>query len=226
MDIFYYISIVIPRSLFITIVTSFFISLVFSLQIVKEFLYLHAIQLVGTVFAVSFVRELSPVLTAIVIVGKVCSSFTSELATIVANEQLDALFILGINPIHYLLVPRIISMVLGLPFLNFISVITSFLSGSFICFILYNIHPNIFFNAVFHDNLFIDVVKSSIKTCIFAFFISITGCVWGITNIGGSRSIGTSTTSSVVTCLLIVFILNFILSYLFFDNSLSSFQFL
>nr|YP_009944532.1 hypothetical protein [Osmundea sinicola]QFR99826.1 hypothetical protein [Osmundea sinicola] len=117
-------------------------------------------------------------------------------------------------------------MVLGLPVLNFISVITSFLSGSFICFILYNIHPHIFFNAVFHDNLLIDVVKSSIKTCIFAFFISITSCVWGITNIGGSRSIGTSTTSSVVTCLLIVFILNFILSYLFFDNSLSSFQFL
>lgn len=224
-DVFYYISIVIPRSLFITIVTSFFISLVFSLQIVKEFLYLHAIQLVGTVFSVSFIRELSPVLTSIIIVGKVCSSFTSELATIVATEQLDALFILGINPIKYLVIPRIISMVLGLPILNLISVITSFLSGSFICFVLYNVHPNIFLNAAFYDDLLVDILKSSIKTLVFAFFISIISCVWGITNIGGSRSVGASTTSSVVTCLLIVFILNFILSYILFDNLLSSFQF-
>lgn len=224
-DIFYYTNIVIPRSLFITIITSFFISLVFSLQIVKEFLYLHAVQLVGTVFAVSFIRELSPVLTAIIIVGKVCSSFTSELATIVATEQLDALLILGINPIKYLLIPRIISMILGLPVLNLISLITSFLSGSFICFVLYGISPNIFLNAVFYDSLVSDIVKSSMKTFVFAFFVSIISCVWGITNTGGSRSVGISTTSSVVTCLIIIFILNFILSYMLFDNLLSSFQF-
>nr|YP_009391581.1 hypothetical protein [Laurenciella marilzae]ARW59725.1 hypothetical protein [Laurenciella marilzae] len=224
-DVLYYTTIVSLKSLFITIITSFFISLVFSLQIVKEFLYLDAIKLVGTVFAVSFVRELSPVLTSVVIIGKVCSSFTSELATMVATEQLDALFILGIDPIRYLLFPRIIAMVLGLPMLNLISILTSFLSGSFICFILYDIHPNFFFDSVFYDNLILDLSKSLLKTIIFAFCISIISCVWGITSLVGSKFVGVSTTSSVVICLITVFILNFILSYVLFDNQLSSFQF-
>ena len=205
--------------------TSFFISLVFSLQIVKEFLYLDAVQLVGTVFSISFIRELSPVLTSIIVVGKVCSSFTSELAAMVATNQIDALFILGINPINYLIIPRITSMILGLPLLNLISLITSFLSGSFICFILYNIHPTIFFNSALYNNLIFDLFKSSVKTLVFALFISVISCVWGLTSMGNSRAVGLSTTSSVVTCLVVIFILNFFLSYVFFDNLLSSFQF-
>nr|YP_010951896.1 Probable ABC transporter permease protein Ycf63 [Laurencia obtusa]WMP12835.1 Probable ABC transporter permease protein Ycf63 [Laurencia obtusa] len=225
MDIIDYTNIVSPQSLFITIITSFFISLVFSLQIAKEFMYLDAVQLVGTVFAVSFIRELSPVLTSIVIVGKVCSSFTSELATMVSTEQLDALFVLGINPINYLILPRIISMIIGLPMLNFISIITSVLSGVFICCIFYSINPSIFLSAVFYNSLMFDLFKSVVKTVVFAFFIGLISCVWGITSLGGSRAVGLSTTSSVVNCLLIIFILNFILSYLLFDNLMSSFQF-
>nr|YP_010951682.1 Probable ABC transporter permease protein Ycf63 [Laurencia elata]WMP12621.1 Probable ABC transporter permease protein Ycf63 [Laurencia elata] len=225
MDIIDYTSIVSPQSLFITIITSFFISLVFSLQIAKEFMYLDAVQLVGTVFAVSFIRELSPVLTSVVIVGKVCSSFTSELAAMVSTEQLDALFILGINPINYLILPRIISMIIGLPMLNFISIVTSVLSGAFICCIFYGINPGVFLSAVFYNSLMFDLFKSVLKTVVFAFFIGLISCVWGITSLGGSRAVGLSTTSSVVNCLLIVFILNFILSYFLFDNLISSFQF-
>nr|ARW68640.1 hypothetical protein [Palisada sp.] len=224
-DVLYYIRLVFPKSLFITIITSFFISLVFSLQIVKEFLYLNAIQLVGTVFSVSFTRELSPVLTSVIVIGKVCSAFTSELATMVVTEQLDALFILGINPIKYLLLPRIIAMVLGLPILNLVSIVTSFLTGSFVCFVLYDINPSIFLYSVFYHSLSLDLIKSLFKTIIFALFVAVISCVWGVTSLGGSRSVGLSTTSSVVTCLIMVFILNFILSYVLFDNLLSSFQF-
>nr|ARW60135.1 hypothetical protein [Laurencieae sp.] len=226
LDILYYTNLVVPSSLLITMITSFFISLVFSLQIVKEFLYLDAVKLVGAVFSMSFVRELSPVLTSIVIIGKVCSSFTAELATIIITEQLDALFILGINPINYLIVPRIISMILGLPMLNILSLLTSFLAGSFVCFVLYDIHPSIFLKSVFYSNLYIDLFKSLLKTFIFALSTSVISCVWGITSIGGSRGVGLSTTSSVVTCLISIFILNFILSYILFDNLISSFQFL
>lgn len=225
MGIVDYTNVVSPQSLFITIITSFFISLVFSLQIAKEFMYLDAGQLVGTVFAISFIRELSPVLTSVVIVGKVGSSFTSELATMVSTEQIDALFILGINPINYLVLPRIISMIIGLPMLNFISIVTSLLSGVFICCIFYGINPDIFLSAVFYNSLMLDLFKSVLKTIIFAFFIGLISCACGITSLGGSRAVGFSTTSSVVNCLLMVFILNFILSYFLFDNLISSFQF-
>nr|QCI04564.1 hypothetical protein [Apoglossum ruscifolium] len=207
-----------PASLSITIITAFFIGLVFSLQIVKEFLYLNAISLVGSVLTISFLRELSPVLTSVILTGKVGSYFTAELATMKITEQIDVLYILGINPINYLVLPRIISFVCILPILNCISFITSLLSSSFFCFILYSIDPKLFFLSVFTSLSYIDIFKSCLKTIVFAFFISIISCVWGLTTTGGAKGVGISTTSSVVTCLLFIFILDFILSYLLFDN--------
>nr|ARW68232.1 hypothetical protein [Chondria sp. (in: red algae)] len=220
----YYIKIFIPNSVFITTVTSFFISFVFSLQIVKEFLYLNAVQLIGSILSISFIRELSPVLTSIIVIGRVCSLFTSQLASMLVTEQIDALLVLGINPINYLILPRVLSMVVGLPLLNIISVFTSLVSGSFVCFILYGIHPNVFFMSVFYNCFFLDFLKSLFKTIIFALFISIISCVWGINSTGGSYGVGLSTTSSVIVCLILVFILNFFLSYLLFNNVISSFQ--
>lgn len=221
----FHFKIFIPNSLFIITITSFFISFVFSLQIVKEFLYLDTTQLVGSILSISFTRELSPVLTSIVIIGRVGSLFTSQLAYMLATEQIDALLVLGINPINYLIIPRILSMLFGLPLLNIVSIVTSLISGSFVCFILYGIHPSIFFKSVAYNCFLVDFLKSLLKTTVFALFVSITSCVWGITSKGGSSGVGLSTTSSIVVCLLLVFILNFVLSYLLFDTSVSSFTF-
>nr|YP_010619023.1 hypothetical protein PNW47_pgp159 [Pterosiphonia complanata]WAX03036.1 hypothetical protein [Pterosiphonia complanata] len=215
-----------PNSLLITMVTSFFISLVISLQIVKEFLYLNATELVGSVLAISFIRELSPVLTSIIVIGKVGSFFTSEIATMSVTEQIDALFILGINPINYLLLPRIFAILLMLPILNLFSLFTSFMSSSFICFIIYSIDPIFFFQSLFYSFLYLDICKSLLKTIIFGIFIAIVSCVWGMTTRGGSKGVGLSTTSSVVTSLLFVFILNFFLSYFMFSSVVSSFELL
>lgn len=134
--------------LLINIITSFFISLVLSLQIVKEFLYLDAAHLVSSILALSFIRELSPVLTAIIIIGKVGSLFTSEIGTMVVTEQIDALFILGINPVYYLIYPRFLALIVMFPLLNLFSLLTSFFSSAFICFVLYNISPNFFFKFI------------------------------------------------------------------------------
>ena len=147
----YQLSIVGPNSLFITVITSFFISLVLSLQIVKEFLYLDALQLVGSILSIAFIRELSPVLTSIIIIGRVCSLFTAQLASMVATEQIDVLLVLGINPINYLIIPRVLSMIIGLPLLNILSILTGLISSSFICFVLYNIHPTLFFVSPITD---------------------------------------------------------------------------
>nr|YP_010618634.1 hypothetical protein PN024_pgp161 [Rhodomelopsis africana]WAX02647.1 hypothetical protein [Rhodomelopsis africana] len=215
-----------PNSLLITIVTSFFISLVLSLQIVKEFLYLNANELVGSVLAISFIRELSPVLTSIIVIGKVGSFFTSEIATMSVTEQIDALFILGINPINYLLLPRIFAILLMLPILNLFSLFTSFMSSSFICSIIYSIDPSFFFNLYYTVFFYLDICKSLFKTLIFGIFIAIISCVWGITTTGGSKGVGLSTTSSVVTSLILVFILNFLLSYFMFNSVVSSFELL
>lgn len=211
-------------SLSVIIVSSFFTGLVFSLQIVKEFLYLNAIALIGSVLSISFLRELSPVLTSIILIGKVGSYFTSELATMNMTEQLDALYILGIDPIHYLIKPRIIAFIFILPLLNIISFITSLISSSFICYILYNIDPKLFFESVFSILSWLDIIKSLIKIFIFAFFISLISCVFGLTAQGGAKGVGKSTTTAVVISLVSIFILDFILSYYLFEKVDSSLQ--
>ena len=194
------------------------------MQIVKEFLYLDAPQLIGIIVSVSLIRELSPVLTSIVLVSRICSLFTSELCMMFVTEQIDALFILGINPINYLIVPRILSVVICLPLLNLISVTTGFFSASFISFVLYGIYPRLLFNSLIYDSFLVDLSKSSLKTVIFGFSISLISCVWGMTTRDGSKGVGISTTSSVVTCTLIIFVLNFVLSYFLFEDLVSSFQ--
>ncbi len=130
--------------LLINIITSFFISLVLSLQIVKEFIYLDAAHLVSSILALSFIRELSPILTSIIIIGKVGSLFTSEIGTMVITEQIDALFVLGINPVYYLIYPRFLALIVMFPLLNLFSLLTSFFSSAFICFLLYSISPDFF----------------------------------------------------------------------------------
>ena len=215
------IQILYPSSLFIVIVTAFFMGLVFCLQIVKEFIYLNAVNLVGSIVTLAFLRELSPVLTSIILIGKMGSYFTAELGTMVVTEQIEILYILGINPVNYLIIPRIISFIFILPTLNLIFFITSVCSSCFICFFLYNVDASLFFNSIFSTLSLIDIVKSSLKIIIFGFFISIISCVWGLTTQGGSKGVGISTTSAVVTSLLTICILDFILSYFLF-NSLES----
>nr|YP_010952161.1 conserved hypothetical plastid protein [Gloiopeltis furcata]WMP13830.1 conserved hypothetical plastid protein [Gloiopeltis furcata] len=215
-----------PESLIISLTTALFVSMVFTLQIAKEFLYFNATSLIGAVLTLAFIRELSPVLTSVIIIGRVGSCFTAELATMRVTEQVDALYLLNTNPLLYLVFPRIIACVLMLPILNFLSFATSIAGSAFICSILYDIDPTIFFTSAFSSLLLYDVMNSLLKTTIFGFFISVISCLWGLSTTGGAKGVGKSTTSSVVTSLLTVFILDFMLSYLMFntlDSSIKTF---
>nr|YP_010195677.1 hypothetical protein LK100_pgp173 [Crassiphycus birdiae]UAD83074.1 hypothetical protein [Crassiphycus birdiae] len=211
-----------PDSLNIVLITAFFIGMVFTIQIVKEFLYINAISLVGSILTIAFIRELSPVLTSVIIVGRVASFFTAELATMSVTEQLNALYMLEANPLIYLVFPRVIACILMLPCLNIFSFITSLFSSSFVCFTIYNIHPEIFFVSSLSSLLIQDIFKSLFKTFIFGFLISLISCFWGLTATGGAKGVGQSTTLSVVTSLLSIFICDFLLSYIMFNKLGSS----
>lgn len=209
-------------SLLIVVITAFFMGLVFSLQIVKEFLYLNAVNLVGSILTLAFLRELSPVLTSIILIGKIGSYFTAELGTMAITEQIEILYVFGINPVKYLVLPRVLSFFILLPFFNLLSFITSLCSSCFICFLLYDIDSRTFFDSVLSVLSYTDLLKSCFKAAIFGFFIAIISCIWGMTTTGGSKGVGMSTTSSVVMSLLMVCILDFILSYYLFSNLESS----
>nr|YP_009509213.1 hypothetical protein [Gracilaria vermiculophylla]AXI96863.1 hypothetical protein [Gracilaria vermiculophylla]QXU75076.1 hypothetical protein [Gracilaria vermiculophylla]WDZ67940.1 hypothetical protein [Gracilaria vermiculophylla] len=216
------IKIVGPDSLNIVMITAFFLGMVFTIQIVKEFLYINAVSLVGSVLTIAFLRELSPVLTSIIIVGRISSYITSELATMSVTEQLNALYLLEVNPLNYLVLPRVLACVLMLPCLNIVSFITSLFSSSFICFTIYNIHPEIFFTSSLLSLVIQDILKSLFKTIVFGFLIAFISCFWGLTASGGAKGVGKSTTLSVVTSLLAVFVFDFLLSYIMFSKVDSS----
>nr|YP_009511597.1 hypothetical protein [Melanthalia intermedia]AXI97474.1 hypothetical protein [Melanthalia intermedia] len=211
-----------PDSLGIVMITAFFTGIVFTIQFVKEFLYINAVSLIGAVLTLAFIRELSPVLTSIIIVGRVGSYFTAELATMSITQQLDALYLLEIDPLSYLALPRIMALVVMLPLLNCFSIMTSLFASSFICFTLYNIYPDVFFASSFSSLLLVDLFKSSLKAFVFGFFISLISCICGLTTRGGSKAVGQSTTFSVIISLLAIFIFDFLLSYIMFSRVDSS----
>nr|YP_009541926.1 hypothetical protein [Neogoniolithon spectabile]AYR06135.1 hypothetical protein [Neogoniolithon spectabile] len=201
------------ESLGISLITSFFIGMVFTLQLIKEFLYLDASSLIGAVLSLAFIRELAPVLTSVILAGKIGSSFTAELATMQVTDQIDALYLLRTDPVTYLVLPRIVACVLALPLLNVIFFLTSLASSLFLCNIFYSIHPEIFLRSILLTLSYKDIIKSTFKVIVFSFILSSISCSWGLYNKGGAKSVGESTTSSVVTNLLMIFYNGFLLVF-------------
>jgi len=209
-------------SLAIVLLTAFFIGMVFTFQVAKEFSYLNATDLVGSVLTMTFVRELSPVLTAVIVTGRIGSAFTAEIATMKVTEQIDVLYVLQANPLNYLVVPRVLACLVMLPLLNIFALATSISSSIFISSILYHIPPSVFLGS--SSISLIDFFYSSFKAITFGLIISVVSCTWGLKTKGGARSVGQSTTSSVVTSLLLIFLVDFLLSYFMFHTSGSVFQ--
>nr|YP_009313231.1 Hypothetical protein ycf63 [Dichotomaria marginata]SCW21485.1 Hypothetical protein ycf63 [Dichotomaria marginata] len=204
-------------SLTVVLATSFSLGMIFTFQVAKELSSLGIQQLVGSVLMITFVRELSPVLTAVIITGRIGSAFTAEIATMKVTEQIDVLYILNIDPFYYLVKPRIFACMLMLPILNILSLATCIASGIVVASILYEISPSIFLTASCCSS--IDLLYSSIKSIVFGIIIGIISCAWGLTVTGGSKNVGKSTTSSVVTILLVIFIVDFFLSFIMFYSS-------
>nr|UEQ12158.1 Hypothetical protein Ycf63 [Batrachospermum sp.] len=211
-------------SLTIVLITACFISMIFTLQIGKEFVCLNTTSMLGAVLSITYLRELCPVLTAIIITARIGSAFTAEIASMKVTDQIDILLILKIDPIVYLVLPRIYSCMLMLPVLNIFSLVTSIFSSLFIASILYNIFPSVFIDSAYSSISLFDCFCSSLKALIFGFIIAIVSCGWGLSTTGGSKNVGISTTSSVVTILLLIFIADFLLSYIMFYKSPSILQ--
>ena len=208
-----------PKSLGLSVLTAGFIGMVFTLQIVKELLYLNASSFIGAILYIAFIRELSPVFTAIIIASKVGSSFTAELAVMKVTEQIEALYLLKTDPVAYLVLPRLLACAIMLPLLNIFFLLTGILIALFASFILCDIHPWIFLKSSFAALSSQDLLKSSFKSAVFGLTLSSISCAWGMTASSGSKSVGRSTTSAVVTSLLLIFIFDCLLTYILFNQA-------
>lgn len=208
-----------PDSLVITLITAAFVGAVFTIQVAREFITFGAARAVGGVLAIALTRELSPVLTAVVLAGRVGSSFAAEIGTMRVTEQIDALYVLKTDPIDYLVTPRVIACCLMLPILTLFSLIVGVVGGLFIAVNIYDLSQIVFIDSVKDFLGPWDLVSMSIKAFVFGALVAIIGCSWGLTTTGGAKGVGQSTTTAVVTALLSIFIVNFFLSWIMFQGT-------
>ncbi|MDJ0621106.1 MAG: MlaE family lipid ABC transporter permease subunit [Calothrix sp. MO_192.B10] len=208
-----------PDSLFIALLTAIFVGAVFTIQVAREFVNFGAGNLVGGVLALALTRELSPVLTAVIVAGRVGSAFAAEIGTMRVTEQIDALLVLKTDPVDYLVIPRVIACLLMLPILTLLSLLTGMIGGMFIATNLYSISDSQFWDSArnFIDTW--DIINAILKACFFGLLIAVVGCSWGLTTTGGAKGVGQSTTTAVVTSLLLIFVSNFFLTWLMFQGA-------
>jgi len=212
-----------PQSVIITLVTALFVGMVFTIQVAREFITFGATTAIGGVLALTLSRELAPVLTAVVLAGRVGSAFAAEIGTMRVTEQIDALQMLKSDPVDYLVIPRVVACALMLPLLSIMAFITGMLGGLVVVTNLYNIPTTVFLNSARNFLTTWDLASALIKAVIFGVLIAVIGSSWGLTTTGGAKGVGQSTTTAVVTSLLAIFISNFFLSWIMFQGTGSAF---
>lgn len=204
------------ESLPLALAASAFVGMVFAVQVATEFVKFGAGKYVGGIMAIAMARELGPALAGIVIAARVAAAITAEIGTMEVTEQIEALEALGSNPVRYLVIPRFIACALMMPILTIASDVIGFLGGYLVGIYVVQINPTEYMETARSLLTMWDIWGGLIKTIVFGMLIAIIACYRGLTAKGGAKGVGEATTSSVVTSLITIFIVNYFLSIAFF----------
>jgi phospholipid/cholesterol/gamma-HCH transport system permease protein len=204
------------ESLPLALAASAFVGMVFAVQVATEFVKFGAGKYVGGIMSIAMARELGPALVGIVIAARVAAAITAEIGTMEVTEQIEALQALGSNPIRYLVIPRFIACALMLPVLTIAADVIGFLGGYLVGIYVVKINPNEYMETARSLMTMWDVWGGLIKTVVFGMLIAVIACYRGLKTSGGAKGVGEATTSSVVTSLITIFVVNYFLSIAFF----------
>lgn len=204
------------KSVPVVLITGAFTGMVLALQSYTGFKRFNAEAFVGTVVALSMTRELGPVLSGLMVSGRVGSAMAAELGTMQVTEQIDALYTLATNPIKYLIVPRFLATLIIMPILTVFSDVVGILGGYLISVNLLGSNPTTYVRRTFDYMDLEDVYIGLFKACIFGMIISIIGCYQGFNTQGGAEGVGKATTKAVVLASLLILIANYFVTALFF----------
>jgi phospholipid/cholesterol/gamma-HCH transport system permease protein len=196
------------KSLPLVAITGFIMGLVLTLQSRPTLVEFGAESWLPGMVALSLIREIAPVITALICAGKISSGIGAELGSMKVTEQIDAMEVSGINPYKYLVVTRILATTLMVPLLVVFADGVGVLGG----YVGINIHSDVtlfrYFAQVLDSLEFLDIVPATIKTFFFGFFIGMIGCYKGYTAANGTESVGKAATSAVVVASLTIFIID------------------
>ena len=202
-------------SLPIVLLTGFFSGAVMSLQMSKALSTYGATSQVGTIVSITLVRELGPVLTALLMAGRNSSGMASELGSMKVTEQIDAMRALGTDPVAKLVKPRLIATCFVLPLLTIIADFIGMLGGWIISNTILHLPTTQYWTSAWRALDYSDVAQGLIKPFLFAIIISLVGCFYGLRTRGGTQGVGLATTQAVVVASVWIFVINFFVTQIF-----------
>jgi phospholipid/cholesterol/gamma-HCH transport system permease protein len=204
------------RALPMVSLTAFSIGLTLAMQAAHELQKLGAAMLVPDLVMVSLLRELGPVIIAVIVIGRSGSAVTAELGTMKVSEEIEALNVMAINPIQFLIVPRVLAMLVMLPCLTVFGNYVGMVGGWTICHWALHISTDGYILSAIKSAHTFDFFSGLIKSVIFAWLTIMIACDTGLRVEGGAEGVGEATTNSVVHSLLWMLIANALLTSIFF----------
>jgi phospholipid/cholesterol/gamma-HCH transport system permease protein len=204
------------NSIPVVLITGAFTGMVLALQSYTGFKRFNAEAFVGTVVALSMTRELGPVLSGLMVSGRMGSAMAAELGTMQVTEQIDALYTLATNPIKYLIVPRFLATLITMPILTLFSDLVGILGGYAVSVYLLHANPTIYLRRTYDYLALEDIYIGLLKAAIFGIIIATIGCYQGFNTQGGAEGVGKATTRAVVMSSLLILISNYFITALFF----------
>lgn len=203
-------------SLPIVFMTALFTGMVLALQGAYQMQKMDARAYIANLVSLSMLRELGPVLTALVVAGRIGASITAELGTMKVTEQIDALETLATNPVKYLIVPRFVAIMVMLPLLTVYSDIIGIAGGYIVGVIKLGIGSRLYMNMTFDPLVLKDFFTGIAKSVCFAALIGIISCYQGFATEGGAEGVGRATTFSVVLSFIMIIAADCVFTALFF----------
>ncbi|MDI9256947.1 MULTISPECIES: MlaE family ABC transporter permease [Flavobacterium] len=198
------------RSLLLVSVTGFIIGLVFTLQSRPTLEEFGAVSWMPSMVSISIIREIGPIITALICAGRIGSGIGAELGSMRVTEQIDAMEVSGTNPYKYLVVTRILATTVMLPILVFFGDAIAIFGSAMVENIKGNVSFLLYFNQVFDSLQFSDLIPTTFKTFFFGFAIGLVGCYKGYNCKKGTAGVGLAANSAVVYTSMLLFIIDFI----------------
>lgn len=200
-------------SIFLIILTSAFTGLVTALQAVYQSKGYIPIHLLSVLIGKSTMIELAPVLTALVMTGKVGASIAAEIGSMRVSEQIDALQSMSIKPEEFLYMPRVLIGIVAFPILTVLADFIGIVCSWYFSWLRYGIHYHTFFNSMRSYFETFDLLSGIVKSAVFGFFITSLSCFFGNRASGGAEGVGRATTLTVVYSAVLVLIMDFIVAW-------------
>ena len=198
------------RSLLLVALTGFIIGLVLTLQSRPTLIQFGAVSWMPNMVGISIVREIGPVITALICAGRIASGIGAELGSMRVTEQIDAMEVSGTNPFKYLVVTRILATTLMLPLLVVFGDLIALYGSALVENLKGDVSFQLYFNSVFDALAFGDLIPATIKSFFFGFVIGLVGCYKGYYCKKGTAGVGVAANTAVVVASILLFIVDFI----------------